>query len=156
MQNDVERSFDFVLVNQNKLKLTALSVLIVAITYLFTGYWILPAFLVVDFFLRSFNFSDYSLLNIISINLANFLSLETEPVDQAPSRFASKIGLAFSVVILILDLLNHTTAAIAFASILSLNAFLESIVGFCTACYIYTRYKSISHKKDSGLQNDEQ
>ena len=149
MQNDVERPLDFVLVNQKKLRITALSVLILTIAYLFTGYWILPAFLVVDFLLRSFSLKDYSLLNIISINVANVLSLETEPVDLAPKRFASKIGLVFSIIILILDLVNFTTAAIAFTSVLSLLAFLESVVGFCAGGYIYSRYKNIRNTKRS-------
>jgi len=149
MQNDVERPLNFVLVNQKKLRITALSVLILTIAYLFTGYWILPAFLVVDFLLRSFSLNDYSLLNMISINVANVLSLETEPVDLAPKHFASKIGLVFSIVILILDLVNFTTAAMAFASVLSLLAFLESVVGFCAGCYIYSWYKNIRNTKRS-------
>ena len=48
--NDLEYPTNFVLVNENELRLTALSVLIIAALYLATCHWVLPAFLVIDFF----------------------------------------------------------------------------------------------------------
>lgn len=140
---------DFVLVNENKIRVTSLGVLLLLGIYFFTGYWIIPAFLIFDFFTRAFNLSDYSILNIISINIVNFLSLEVKPVDEAPKKFASKIGLLLAVVILFLDLLNLPKTAIAFAALLAIAAFLESIVGYCLGCSLYYWYKKISYKKSA-------
>ena len=138
---------DFVLVNENKIKVTSLSILILMGIYFFTGYWIIPAFLVIDFLVNAFNLSDYSILNIISINIVNFLNLEVKPVDEAPKKFASKIGLLLAVIILFLDLLNLTKTATAFAALLAIAAFLESVVGYCVGSSLYYWYKRISSKR---------
>jgi hypothetical protein len=140
---------DFVLVNESYIRLTSLSILLLTVIYFFTGSWIIPAFLIFDFFVRAFNFSDYSILNIISINLINFLNLEVKPVKQAPKIFASKIGLFLAVGILVPDLLNFTKTAIVFAALLAIPVFLESVMGYCPGCTLYAWYKKILKGNDN-------
>ena len=148
MANNTESHQNFVLVNENKVRLTSLSILILTLIYFFTGSWVIPAFLVFDCFARGFNLSNYSILNILSINLVNFFSLEVKPVNKAPRRFASKIGLFLAIVIVAADLLNFEKTAMTFSVILALFAFLES-VGYCVSCHFYAWYENIYKKKNN-------
>lgn len=140
MATELECPVDFITVNENKVRLTALSVFILAVVYLLTGTWIIPAFLTVDFFLRGFNFGKYSLLHIVSDKVIQLFSIKSKPIDQAPKRFAAKIGFFFSIAILAAHLINYTTAALVLDGVLTIFAFLESFLGFCAGCYVYTFY----------------
>ncbi len=145
MKSDLECPVDFVSVNENKVRLTALFVLLLAIAFTVWQHWIIPAFLVVDFFSRAFNLGKFSLLNLVSGALVSFLNIRNKPTDLGPKRFAAKIGFIFCAIILLLSLFKVFTAALAFAGIIILFAFLESAFGFCAGCYMYTFYKRLAH-----------
>ena len=147
MRDSINLPFDFALANENKIRLTSLGVFILSIVYLFTGNWVLPLFLILDFFLRAFKFSNYSVLNIISDNFINLLNIPAKPVELAPKRFAAKIGFILFLNILITDLFDLTTVATVLAAILALFALLESLFGFCAGCYIYNIYLKLFKKK---------
>ena len=140
MATELECPVDFIMVNENKVRLTALHVLLLAVIYLFVPNYIIAVFLTADFFLRGFNFGKYSLLSIISDKELKWLDINVKPIDQAPKRFAVKIGFIFSTTVLLLMIAQYTTAAIIFAGILIVFAFLESFAGFCAGCYVYTFY----------------
>jgi uncharacterized membrane protein YkvA (DUF1232 family) len=146
MATELECPVDFITVNENKVRLTALNVFILAVVYLVVPNWIIPAFLTVDFFLRGFNFGKYSLLNFLSEKEVQFFSIKPKPIDQAPKRFAAKIGFIFSVAILAATIFNLITAGIALTVILVVFAFLESFLGFCAGCYVYTFYNRLFAK----------
>lgn len=148
MTNKKEFDPDFVLVNENNTRLISLGILILTVIYFFTGWWLIPAFLIIDFFVRAFNLTDYSILNIISINLINLFSIEVKPVNQAPKKFASKIGLFLAIGILILDILNLNKIAVGIAMLLAIPVFLESFLGYCPGCSLYRWYRRIVRKKD--------
>jgi hypothetical protein len=135
-------------VNENNTRLISLGILILTVIYFFTGWWLIPAFLIIDFFVRAFNLTDYSILNIISINLINLFSIEVKPVNQAPKKFASKIGLFLAIGILILDILNLNKIAVGIAMLLAIPVFLESFLGYCPGCSLYRWYRRIVRKKD--------
>ena len=140
MATELECPVDFITVNENKVRLTALYVFLLAVVYIIIPGWIIPAFLAVDFFLRGYNFGKYSLLNMLSEKEVQLFGIKTKPIDQAPKRFAAKIGFIFSVAILAATIFNYGTAAIVLAMVLTLFAFLESFMGFCAGCYVYTFY----------------
>ena len=140
MKPELECPVDFITVNENKVRLIALNVLIFAVVYLFVPNWIIPAFLTVDFFLRGFNFGKYSLLAMLSEKEVQLFGIKAKPIDQAPKRFAAKIGFIFFAAIFIATVLNCITAGIVLTVILVLFSFLESFVGFCAGCYVYTFY----------------
>jgi hypothetical protein len=147
MAIELECPVDFVSVNENKIRLTALSVFFLGISYLiFSTKWIM-IFLVVDFFLRSFNLGKYSLLHIISDVEVKIFSIKNKPTDIAPKRFAARIGLFFTIVIYLLNIFNEINASKYFCAILVLFAFLESFIGFCAGCLVYTFYKKIFDTK---------
>jgi len=134
---------DFIPVNENKARLTAFFVLILAIVYLFTGFWLIIAFLVGDFFFRTFNLGRYSPLSFISDAVIKQLKIKNKPVDRAPKRFAAGMGLTFNLIILTLIILHFALAANVLTIILCCFAALESFAGFCAGCYVYFAGKSV-------------
>jgi hypothetical protein len=135
---------DGVQINETKVRLVASFVLLTTLLYLLTGWVLLPLLLLVDFGLRSFTLGNYSPLGNGAAWLVKAFRLPYKATDQAPKRFAARIGLAFSALILSLDLANVPT--LLPAGILAIFAALESILGFCAGCYVYTIYVRLSSK----------
>jgi hypothetical protein len=138
MENDIQCPVDFVVINENKARLTGFFVLVLGAVFLVTGLWLIIAFLVLDFFLRANNWGKYSLLAILSDAVIRQLKIKNKPTDRAPKRFAAGVGLVFTIGILILALLHLSTATVTITIVLLLFAFLESFIGFCAGCYVYS------------------
>ena len=61
-----------------------------------------------------------------------------KPVPGPPKRFAQSIGLAFSVTALALYFGGGSLVAVkGVVAVLTLFAFLESVVGFCAGCFVF-------------------
>src|ERR1700733_5936411 len=105
---------DFITVNENRVRLTALWVLFLVLTSFFT--YALPVFifLAIDFFLRAFNFGKFSPLNILSGAAVKQFKIPNKPIDQAPKRFAAGVGFILSVLVVILLLTDFTKTAFVF------------------------------------------
>jgi len=140
MATELECPVDFISVNENKVRLTALNVFLLTALFILLPNWIIITFLTVDFFCRVFNLGKYSLLNIISEKEVQLFAVAIKPIDQAPKRFAAKIGLIFCAAILLCTVLNYGTSAVVLASVMLVFAFLESFLGICAGCYVYTFY----------------
>ena len=138
MTDDLQCPVDFVSINENKARLTAFFVFVLAVTFLTTGLWLIPAFLTIDFLLRANYWGKFSLLAILSDAVIKQLKIKNKPTDRAPKRFAAGVGLIFSTGILVLSLFHLSTAAFIGMSVLVIFAFLESFVGFCAGCYVYS------------------
>lgn len=147
IKDNLECPVDLIMINEKKVRLTAAGIFILAVSYLFTGFWPIPIFLVIDFILRAYKLGRYSLLNAISGRLVKIFKITPKPIDQAPKRFAAKIGLAFSISIVFFVLLQLKTPALITAGIIALFALLESAAGFCAGCHAYTLYSKIAKKK---------
>ena len=145
----VDCPVDFVSVNENKARITAGIVVLLTGLYLLIPTWIIPAFLLIDFFVRGFNFPAYSLLNMISNRLVAAFGVKNKPTDRAPKRFSAKIGFLFSLAILAFQLLNLKNTALILASILIIFAMLESVFAFCAGCHVYSFYTRLLKKKSS-------
>ena len=143
MNTTVDCPVDFIPVNENKVRLTALWVLILVITSFFVLPLWITKFLVLDFFLRGYDMGKYSPLNALSGVMVKLLHISNKPIDQAPKRFAAKIGFMFSAVVAICLLTETFNAAFILRIVLAVFAFLESILGFCAGCYVYSFLKKI-------------
>jgi len=137
---------DFVAINENKVRVIAFFVLTLAVTYLFTGMWLIMAFLMLDFLLRAFNWGKFSLLAFLSDAVIKQLKIKAKPVDRAPKRFAAMIGLFFTAGVLFLGLLHFALLANGFTVILCCFATLEAFAGFCAGCYVYSAGKMLLNK----------
>jgi hypothetical protein len=134
---------DFIAVNENKVRLVALWVLLlVLVTFIISP---LPVFifLAVDFFLRAFNYGKFSPLNLVSGMAVKQFKIANKPIDQAPKRFAAGIGFALSATVVLFLLLQHYTAVLVLTIVFASFAFLESFLGFCAGCYVYTFLQQI-------------
>jgi Domain of unknown function (DUF4395) len=137
MKPTIKCPVDHIPVNENQIRFTALFVLLLTCSYLFTGHWAIPLFLVIDFFLRGFGYGAYSPLNLLSAWLVKKLSIPNKPIDRAPKLFAAQIGFFLSDILLIAVVVELKGAAYAIAGLLILFSFLESAFSFCAGCHMY-------------------
>jgi len=131
---------DFVQVNENRVRLTVLWVLMLLIITLLIAKSSLPifAFLAIDFFLRAFNYGKFSPLNILSGIAVKQFKISNKPIDQAPKRFAAGIGFVLSAAVVILLITDFPKLIFILTIVFASFAFLESFLSFCAGCYIYT------------------
>ncbi len=119
-------------------RLNALFVMIFLIAYSISGNLIIPMFLLLDFFSRSFLNGKYSLLAYFSKRISFFFQLKSKLVDKAPKVFAARLGFLFSIILFILALTNFTVATFVVSLLFGFCAFLEFMFSFCVGCVIYT------------------
>ena len=122
--------------NESKIRLIALFVFITTVTYILTKYIFLPALLVIDFALRSFDLGKYSLFAVVSEWLVKTFKLPIKPVYLPPKRFAARIGLLFSIAMFLLQLVSINTILVS--GVLVFFAALESFFSICAGCYVYS------------------
>jgi hypothetical protein len=146
MISDLQCPADQVMINENKVRIVAFFVLIAGVAFILTGYVFIIVFLLADFFLRVFNFGNYSLLSLFADSLINLFKIKNRPTDRAPKRFAAGVGLVFVLFILTAAVLNYLILAISIAAILVVFAALESFFNFCAGCYVYTILQNITGK----------
>lgn len=125
-------------VDENRVRFTAFMVVLITAAYLFTNLVLLPAFLVLDFYIRAFTRSRYSPLSFLADRLVRLLGLKPVWIDKAPKMFAARVGLVFSVLMTAAGLLSLPALASVTASVLVIFAFLECGVNFCAGCWVYT------------------
>jgi hypothetical protein len=138
MNTTVDCPVDFIPVNENKVRLTALWVWALVTLSLFAQPLLITAFLAIDFFLRAFNWGKYSPLNKLSEATVKQFHISNKPIDQAPKRFAAKIGFILSLAIITFLLIGTVKGAVLLAIVFAIFAFLESFLGFCAGCYVYS------------------
>ncbi|BAU54701.1 DUF4395 domain-containing protein [Mucilaginibacter gotjawali] len=137
-QNTLDCPVDFVKVDENRIRVVAFFVVLFVLFYVINGNPVSIGLLLADFLLRAFNLNAYSPLAIISGAVVKQLSLKPKPVDRAPKRFASFMGVAFLFLVLISFLSNFIVLSKVIAGIMIIFASLESFAGFCAGCHVYT------------------
>ena len=125
-------------VDNNVTRIIALQVLLIAITgSVLNNYWIF-LFLAFDFTTRAFFKGKGSLLKWIAQQIVKLLKIAPKPINAAPRKFAAALGLVFSVLIALLIFNGSITSAYILNGMLAICAFMESFLGFCVGCYLYT------------------
>lgn len=119
-----------------RIRITAFWVLLLAAGYILLGFPAIPIALVTDFALRSFNLGKWSPLFRLSAGTAALLNWKGKPVYLPAKRFAARIGLLVSVLMVVFALAG-SPVALWLAVLLALFAALESLAGFCAGCYLY-------------------
>lgn len=105
--------------------------------FLITNNIFLIIFLLVDFFLRSAELSDYSPLANVSKFIIDKTGIKKKPINAGPKIFAARIGVIFNLAILVSIVSDLNTVTYILAGIFGICAFLEAAIGFCVACQIY-------------------
>ncbi len=122
-------------INELRVRIIAFFVSLLGITYLFIPTLVIPLLLLVDFALRAFDLGKFSPLGYLANGLLKLANSPVKLVFYPPKRFAARIGLIFSLVILILNVTQLNGQVIV--GILVLFAGLESLAGICAGCYVY-------------------
>ena|ERR1700712_957486 len=144
----LECPIDFVTINENRARFVALLVFLLSTLFLVVGGWFIPLFLSIDFYLRGFNDGKYSLLAWIGGIAEKKIPLPNKPTDRAPKRFAAQVGFVMSMLLFILSMSALRLSGLFVAEILVLFSFLESALGFCAGCYVYTYIGKYLPKKN--------
>lgn len=135
-------------IDEHIARLNATFTVLLITALILTNNILIATFLLVDFTLRGTENSKYSILSIFSKFIINLLGLKKKPVNSGPKVFAARIGIVFSFLVVLFSILNLQTAALAFASIFGVCAFLESALGFCVACRIYPFVYKFTYRAD--------
>ena len=126
--------------DENAVRATAVFVFLTALLGIFTGSWLVLAFLAYEFLAR--------LVYGPGISFQAFLArhLIVKPMHRpfratpgAPKRFAQFVGTVFSVSALISLLLGEVVLAQALLGVLAFFSLLEFSVGFCAACFLFAQ-----------------
>lgn len=125
-------------INENVVRIVAFFTMIIVSTGIYFQSPLLISALALDFYLRAFTGGKYSPLKYISKRLSNYMGLSQKMVNAAPKKFAAGIGLLFSISISGLLWFHYATSADSLAIILLICAGLESFLGFCLGCVVYT------------------
>lgn len=125
-------------VDENRVRATAFGVVILMGFFLMTEWWIFPAVLVVDFFIRAFTRLPFSPISWLGHLLVTLIGTKPVWIDKAPKIFAARIGFLFSLLTLAGSFLGLATFSYITAATLVIFAFLECGLNFCMGCWIYT------------------
>lgn len=98
------------------------------------------AFLVLDFATRAFSRPGWSPLGRGAGALLKALGHKPRSVDAGPKRFAARIGLAFSLALLVLSALGALLPLRAVAAVLAGCAALEGFAGLCLGCQAWAMW----------------
>lgn len=132
--------------DENIARTVAVFIFILTILGVYLNSQILIGLLVLDFASRAFFQGAVSPIKILSKEVAKIAKFNKKTVDAAPKKFAALLGFIFTLLILASMLLHQTILVNSFALILLACAFLESALGFCLGCIIYT-YAVLPFKK---------
>ena len=130
-------------VNEYRVRIVASFISVATLFYFLVPNWVIPAVQIVDFFMRGIGFGRYSPFGILGGQLVKALALGTKPIDQAPKVFAARMGLAMSCLLLLAEFLSLTAAAYEVDGLIVVFASLESVLGFCAGCHVYTLVRRV-------------
>lgn len=123
--------------DKNTVRITGFLTALLVVLYAVTGSVLIPAFMAVDFFIRAYTEKKYSVLSFTAGKIADGLGLEKKRIDKAPKIFAARVGLLFSITMVVLSFIAPT-ASLVTGLILMVFALLESLFNFCVGCIVYT------------------
>ncbi len=128
-------------VNENVVRVTALLVAMLSLTFLITKAFWMPLLLIVDFSVRGFGWRTVSPLARLAQLFVRLSGRTPRMIDFAPKEFAARIGFVFSVGLLVAHSSSASwapTVASLIAAVLTLFALLEALANFCAGCVVYT------------------
>ncbi len=124
-------------IDENVARFNAAITVLSLIIYFISGSILLPIVLFIDFLLRGFELSKYSPFSIVSKYFLSLLKQEKQLVNAGPKLFAARIGVMFSIAIIVSALFEFEVLSFVLAFVFGICAFLEFAFGFCVACKIY-------------------
>jgi hypothetical protein len=125
------------IVNRNNARMTGFLMASMIALYAFTGSIGFIIAITIDFFIRGFTPLKFSPFSWIACKITKLLKFKEIAIDKAPKIFAARVGLLFSLTILVLYFINPLSSLIV-ALVLMGFALLESLFNFCVGCVFYS------------------
>ncbi len=125
-------------VDENRVRVTALGVIVTMGGYFITGNALIPTLLAMDFFIRAFTRLPYSPLGWLANLIVKVMGTKAVLIDKAPKMFAARIGFVLTMITSLAAFLDLSYLAYISGSVLVLFAFLECGLNFCMGCWLYT------------------
>jgi hypothetical protein len=136
-------------VNARVARANAFFTLVMALIFIFTPLkWIIYV-LLIDFALKVFFGPKASPFTQFNIRLMRWLKIKPKHIFAPPKKFALKVGLIFSLAVLVLYLSDLTLAANIVAGVLSLFAALELFFEFCMGCWVYYLFNTVKNETEA-------
>lgn len=107
---------------------------------------ILGFLLFLDYLARALSRPNLSPIARICNSLVEAIGVRKRKVDAGPKRFAARVAALFCLAIAVLSYQGETVPALVATGTLMIFALLESVVGFCLGCAVYTGWYSIFGK----------
>jgi predicted secreted protein len=124
-------------VNEIAIRLVAMQVIFITATALYFQTPYIAVLLVLDFGFRAFGFSHLSPLKFIAQKTVSHFQLGYKATNEAPKRFAAKVGLFVVTLFSVSIFLQIHWLSLLLGTGLLLFAVLESGFGICVGCIIY-------------------
>ena len=125
-----------IMIDENAARLVGFFVLIL----LLIGIWypVIYIFIFAEFILKSIKFRYSSLSWLAKKILHKILKIKIKPTGAAPKRFAARLGLVFSTLILIALFFELQLFFYIILVMFIFAAFLETFFNYCLGCKIYS------------------
>jgi len=125
-------------IDENRVRATALGVIVIMGLFFMTGNPLFLAFLVLDFGIRAFTPMNYSPLSWLAHLFVRSFGTHPVLIPKAPKIFAARVGFIFSFIATIAAWLGMPLFSIVLGTALVGFAFLECGLNFCLGCWVYT------------------
>lgn len=126
------------IIDANVVRLNALSISILIGLFLYTQNIFIVYFVAFDFMTRLFIKPQYSSIFHLSRTIQKIFNIPVKKADAGPKRFAAKIGLSLSLLIIALYHLSLCPAPCAVAIIFVICTSLEVIFNYCLGCKFHS------------------
>jgi len=133
-------------VDTKLIKTNALFVLVTLILSIATPWNWLIYIVTIDFSIRVFLGVKNSPVCMVIRKSMHIMNIKQHRVNAGPKKLASKFGLAFSVIIISLDLMQFPIFALVFTLIFIILTSLEVFFSYCLVCSIYPYLNKIGIK----------
>jgi hypothetical protein len=124
-------------VNAKLTRTYAIITFIILLLFVFTPFKAVIYVSAIDFFIRVFFGVKYSPICFSIKKVLNWVHVPQKMVNAGPKKFASKVGLIFTVLMSFSLFFEFTTVSliIGLISVTAIGA--EALFGFCVACFLY-------------------
>ena len=140
---------DFKMVDKNIIRLNALIIFSLLLLFVVTGNTLILTIIMADFIIRVFFGLKYSPFCYCIKKLLHLAGTKPHKINAGSKIFAAKIGLLFSVLIMLFILLDMHVTAKVIAVIFLIASGMDVFFDFCIACKLYPYYRHLM-KKDKG------
>jgi hypothetical protein len=125
-------------IDENRVRATALGVIVIMGVYFLTGNVLFPVYLTLDFAIRAFTKLNHSPLSWLAWLFVRSFGTSAIWIPKAPKIFAARIGFILTLLTSIFTSVGMSPVSVMLGSTLVVFAFLECGLNFCAGCWIYT------------------